>query len=168
MDDVTELERRIMYALERIGTAVDQWPEAGFGSSAVAATPVGETSIELDVLKAELEAERSANAQLTERVRAIKDKQENMVSALERKAARLGEQLDQLGAELQRQRRLNADLTHVNQALSDAARGGLSDPSLLNQALSTEVEALRAARASEMAEVAEILSELKPLIGEVA
>ena len=160
MDDVTELERRIMYALERIGVAVDQWP-AG-------AAPGTDTSIDVDVLKAELEAERSANAQLTERVRAIKDKQENMVATLERKAARLGEQLDHLGAELQRQRRLNADLTRVNQALSDAARGGMSDPGLLDDALRTEVEALRAARASEMAEVAEILSELKPLIGEVA
>lgn len=164
MDDVTELERRIMYALERIGAAVDQWP-----AGTVAGGPaVADTSIDVDVLKAELEAERSANAQLTERVRAIKDKQENMVATLERRAARLSEQLDQLGAELQRQRRLNADLTRVNQALSDAARGGVSDPGLLNDALRTEVEALRAARAGEMAEVAEILSELKPLIGEVA
>lgn len=164
MDDVTELERRILYALERIGTAVDQMAvTAPSGASADTAT-----SIDVDVLKAELEAERSANAQLTERVRAIKDKQENMVATLERKAARLSEQLDQIGAELQRQRRLNADLTRVNQALSDAARDGHHDPALLDEALRTEVAALRAERASEMAEVAEILSELKPLIGEVA
>ena len=167
MDDVTELERRILYALERIGAGVDQWG-AGRGQERTGAAEPVETSIDLDVLRAELEAERSANAQLTERVRAIKDKQENMLTALERKSARLAEQLDQLGAELQRQRLLNGDLTRINQALSDAALSGLPDPALVSDALRTEVEALRAARATEMAEVAEILSELKPLIGEVA
>lgn len=166
MDDISDLERRILYALERIGVGVDKMGVAQ--PLGAAQLPAAESSIEVDVLRAELEAERTANAQLTERVRAIKDKQENMVAALEKKAQRLGQQLDQLGAELQRQRRLNAELTATNQTLLEAARQGLADPQVLDSALLVEVEALRAARATEMAEMAEILSELKPLIGEVA
>ena len=165
MDDISELERRTLYALDRIGSALDR---AESGAPASATEAEAESSIEVDVLKAELEAERTANAQLTERVRAIKDKQENLVAGLERKVARLGEQLDMLGGELNRQRRLNAELSDLNRRLADAARSGMTDAGLLNQALAGEVEAMRAARAAEMAEVAEILSELKPLIGEVA
>lgn len=165
MDEITELERRILFALERIGAGVEGFdPQSvGLGLSSGATS-----SIEVDVLKAELEAERSANAQLTERVRAIKDKQENMVVALERNAVRLAKQLEQQGAELQRQRRLNDSLTDVNKRLSDAVRAGLSDPETLNLALLSEVEAMRASRKAEMAEVEEILAELKPLVGEVA
>ncbi len=158
MDDIGELERRILYALDRIGTAMDRAPAAA----------VGDTSIDVDVLRAELEAERATNGQLTERVRAIKEKQETVVAVLERKAARLGEQLDQIGTELERQRRLNSDLARVNRQLIDGATGGAADPALINQGLAVEVQALRAERAAEMAEMAGILAELRPLIGEVA
>ncbi len=44
----------------------------------------------------------------------------------------------------------------------------MTEPHLLNRAMMTELEALRAARAADVAEMDEILSELKPLIGEVA
>ncbi len=43
-----------------------------------------------------------------------------------------------------------------------------SDPSELESALVTEVEAMRLARSAEVAEMEEIMAELKPLIGEVA
>lgn len=163
MNDISELERRILYALDRIGTVVDTM------SGAVAPMPQSTPDpVEAERLRAELETERSANAQLTERVRAIKDKQETMVAALEARVARLTQQIDAQGAELQRQRRINAELTEAHRALSDAARNGMADPHLLNQSLATELEALRAARAAEMAEMEEILAELKPLIGEVA
>jgi len=63
---------------------------------------------------------------------------------------------------------MNVSLTRANQRLSDAVREGLSDPELLNQAMLTELEAMRVARASELAEMEEIMAELRPLIGEVA
>lgn len=159
MDDIAELERRILYALERIGAGMEKLPAA----ADPAAIPP-----EVEVLQAELEAERAANAQLSERVRAIKDKQESLVSGLERKAARLAEQLDEQTADLERQRRLNSDLARMNRRLADEARAGLVDGQTINDALLAEVEALRAERASEMAEMAGILAELKPLVGEVA
>ncbi len=171
MIDISELERRILFALERIDRGVDGLALGGSIAPQVFAAQVAAApghSAEAEELRAELDAERSANAQLTERVRAIKDKQETIVADLEKKVARLTLQLDTAGAELQRQRRLNADLVGTNQALSDAARDGVTEPELLNRALMTELAALRTARAAEMAEMEEIMAELKPLIGEVA
>lgn len=165
MNDIVELERRILYALERIGTGVAGMSRAT--ATAADALP-GPGFADSEALRAELEAERTANAQLTERVRAIKEKQETMVAALEARVARLVSQLDQQGLELQRQRRLNAELTETNRALGAAAQSGLASPELVNAAMAAELEALRAARAAEMSEMEEILSELKPLIGEVA
>ncbi|MBS0563471.1 MAG: hypothetical protein JSR87_02995 [Proteobacteria bacterium] len=166
MQDITDLEQRILYALERIGRGLAALP--GGAQVQAQGEAGGGSSIEVDVLRAELEAERSANAQLTERVRAIKDKQENLLAGLERKVAQLSHQLDLQGSELQRQRLMNISLTRANQKLGDAMRAGLSDPALLDEALRVELEAMRVARAAEMAEMEEIMAELKPLIGEVA
>ena len=168
MNEIAELERRISAALARIGQGIDavlaDLADAGpLGPAAQDGGPAAEAE-----LREALEAERAANAQLTERVRAIKEKQETMVGALERKVARLSQQLDAAGVELQRHKRLNAELTEANRALSEAARAGVAEPQLINRSMLTELEALRAARATEIAEMDEILSELKPLIGEVA
>ena len=163
MNDIAELERRISAALERIGQGIDGWQNA----PAAPPPPAVDDKVQAE-LKEALEEERATNAQLTERVRAIKEKQENMVGALEKKVASLTQNLDAATHDLQKQRRLNADLTAANQALSDAAQIGLMEPHLINKSMLTELEALRAARAADVAEMEEILAELKPLIGEVA
>lgn len=166
MNEIAELERRISTALTRIGQGIDAvLADLAEGGPLAAAPETGAAEAEL---REALEAERAANAQLTERVRAIKEKQETMVGALEKKVARLTAQLDAAGLELQRHKRLNADLAEANRALSEAAREGLTEPHLINRSMMTELEALRVARATEVAEIDEILSELKPLIGEVA
>ena len=165
MTEITELERRISAALERIGKGLEA---LGSGEASAAEAVAPETDGETAELREALEAERAANAQLTERVRAIKEKQETMVSTLEKKVAQLTEQLNNADVELQRQRRLNADLTDANRELSEAATKGVSEPDLINRSMLTELEALRAAREAEVIEMNEILSELKPLIGEVA
>ena len=71
MSEISELERRITAALDRASQALDKL--------SAATTADGDSGD----LAAELEAERVANAQLEERVRAIKDKQETMVARLE-------------------------------------------------------------------------------------
>ncbi|SPH17689.1 hypothetical protein DEA8626_01214 [Defluviimonas aquaemixtae] len=163
MTEITELERRITAALERIGKGLDALGAGAGGAVAVDGGQDGDAE-----LREALEAEREANAQLTERVRSIKEKQETTVATLEKKVAQLTEQLNAADVELQRQRQLNADLTEANRELSEAARKGVSEPDLINRSMLTELEALRAARAAEVMEMDEILSELKPLIGEVA
>jgi len=164
MNDITELERRISSALERIGQGLES---LGAGSPDTVAIG-GADAAELARLTTELADEKDANAQLTERVKAIKEKQETIVGSLERKVADLSEQLDTAVAELKRIKAANAELSEANRAMAEASEEGVMEPHLINRSMLIELEALRAARAAEMAEMDEILSELRPLIGEVA
>lgn len=168
MNDIAELERRITLALERIGAGIDligaAAPAPGIGGH----DPDGEAAAQLAELQDALDSERTTNAQLTERVRAIKEKQETMVGALEKRVARLSQQVDAATLDLQRLKEANRELADANRALGEAVGAGIADPGLINHALRTEVEALRAARAADVAEMDNILAELKPLIEEVA
>ncbi|MCA0272884.1 MAG: hypothetical protein LCH69_12580 [Proteobacteria bacterium] len=166
MNDIAELERRITMALERIGAGIDL-----VGAAVPAQShrePDGDAETRIAELQDALDSERTTNAQLTERVRAIKEKQETMVGALEKNVARLTHQLDAATIDLQRLKDANQDLVDANRALGAAVEAGLADPGLINHAMLSELEALRAARAADVAEMDGILAELKPLISEVA
>ncbi len=159
MNEIAELERRITAALDRIAQ--------GIGNASLLVTQQGETQADARVeeLEQQLEVERATNAQLTERVRAIKDKQETIVAGLEKSVRRLTEELEAAQAELHRQKRAAQELIEANRALEQTGGG---DAWAINRAMLAELEALRAARSAERAELAGILAELKPLIGEVA
>ncbi len=154
MSDIQDLERRITAALERIGQAIDTMPAAPGGAD----TPA--------LLEA-LQTERDANAQLTERLRALKERDASQIAELQDKADRLTRQLDSQGLEVQRMRKNVIALRESVRSLREAQTEGLAEPHLLNKAMLSELEALRATRLSEMFEMDEILAELKPLIGEV-
>jgi len=167
MSDIAELERRISFALERIARAAERASNRKPAAAGAAAPAAGQQS-EIAALRAALEAERSANAQLTERVRAIKDRQDSTVTQLERKLARLTDQLDIQGLELQRLRKANIQLAESNRALTEADGAGAADPAAINRAIGAELEALRADRRAEQAEIEEVLAALAPLIAEKA
>lgn len=152
MNDISDFERRIVAALERAGTALDQLSAGGEGDSAG--------------LKAELEAERIANQQLEERVRAIKEKQETMISRLEGQVAELRDALKARDAEVQQMRSVNAALRESNAALRDANAEGLAEPHLVNSSMMSELEALRAQRAADRREIEDILATLEPVLKE--
>jgi len=154
MSDITELQRRITSALERTAKALERL-RADAGEDDGAAD-----------LAAELEAERAANAQLEERVRAIKEKQETMIAGLEAEVARLRESARARDAEAQTVRKVNAALRRSNVALREANAQGLADPHLVNAGMQSELESLRAARAADRAEVDEILAVLEPVLKE--
>jgi len=105
-----------------------------------------------------------ANAQLSERVRAIREKQESTLGALERKLAAANRVLEQHQRDAARLKRANADLLAANRALSEAAEAALADPHLVNRAMQAELEALRAERAADLSEMDDILSGLEPLL----
>lgn len=147
-----DLERRIAAALDRIAAGLERAPRPAAG--------------EAGQLREALEAERAANAQLTERVRAIRERQENVVTGIERRLARQTELLDVQGLELQRLKKSLIQLREANRTLREAQEAGLADPAAINRSLQAEVEALRAGRAAEIAELDEILAELRPLVGE--
>lgn len=169
MDEITELERRMTAALERIGVGLDAIvAKAPTGSQATASGPAsGPAAGDDDVagLAAALEAERSANAQLNERVRAIRERQETTVATLERRIEQMTRQLDTQGIELSRMKKANIGLRESLRGLRGAQEGGITDAHLINKSMLAELEALRASRTAEMAEMAEILDELAPLIG---
>jgi chromosome segregation ATPase len=153
MSNVTELEQRISVAMDRI--------EKGLGDMAEQAPAVDGAALE-----AQLEEERSANAQLEERVKALKERQDTKISELEARVSFQRDQMAALDTELQRLRASSADMREVNAQLRIAATDGVAEPELINRAMMAEVEALSAQRASESAEVDAILKELKPLIEE--
>lgn len=155
MSDIQDLERRITSALERIGLALDGIP----APVTARADPGGMQEL--------LQAERDANAQLTERLRALKDRDTGQTTELQEKVERLTRQLDAQGLEVQRMRKNVIQLRETVRTLREAQAEGLADPHLLNKAMLAELEALRATRLTEIVEMDEILSELKPLIGDL-
>lgn len=152
MSDISALESRITAALDRIRQGIEA-QHAASGSG--------------DTLSSELENERAANAELVERVRNLKERQDTQVASLTGRVESQRAQMMRLDEELQRLRASNAQLRDMNSHLRDAVTKGVS-AELLDAAIAAEVEALAAQRASEAAEVAAILAELKPLIEEPA
>ena len=160
MSDIEYLQGRILAALERASRGVDKL--------ALAKDDVPD-------LGQELEAERQANAQLTERVNNLNDRLESEKSDLqtrlsdaEAKLAKVAvaeTQMAKLDMELQQVRRANTQLTEACTALRDANAEGVGDATLINQSVLAELNALRAARSADVAEANAILSVLTPLVG---
>ena len=167
MQDITELEKRITAALERIGKGVDRMaaqPRSVATSSAAAASSAATTPVADAALRAQLEEEKSLTAQLQARLRATKEREAK--GDLQEKLDRLTQELDVKGLELQRMRRVNASLREQLEALRTAQAAGVTDPSLINKAMLTELEALRATRLTEIAEMDDILAALEPHLTE--
>jgi hypothetical protein len=154
MSDIEELERRISAAFDRIGQAVDGFvpPTTGAGT--------GE-------LQDALLTEQATNAQLTERLRVVKEREASQAAEAAEKVDRLTRTLDAQGLELQRMKKTVIQLRESLRALREAQTEALADPHLVNKAMLTELEALRATRLTEMAQMDEILAELHPLIGDL-
>jgi Mg2+ and Co2+ transporter CorA len=154
MSDIEELERRISAAFDRIGQAVDGLVPAASG-------------ISTEALQDALLAEQTTNAQLTERLRIVMEREASQAAEAAGTRDRLTRALDAQGQELQRMKKTVIQLRESLAALRAAQTGAVADPNLVNKAMLTELEALRATRLTEMAQMEEILAELHPLIGEL-
>jgi predicted nucleic acid-binding Zn-ribbon protein len=150
MNDIEELQRRITAAMDQVAFGVDKLGAASAGPDE-------------DTLR-QLEDERTANAQLQERVRSLRTKSEGELAALRSHVEEGEARMAQLDIELQRVRRANAQLTDACAALRDANTEGVGEPHLINKAMLAELEGLRAARAADVAETSTILASLQPLI----
>jgi hypothetical protein len=164
MQEITELERRITAALDRIGRGLDNLP---VGAAPVMMAPpppppppVVASGGELGALQAALEEERTAVAQLQERLKAVKDKELVIQSQLTEKIEKLTRQLDVQGLELQRMRKTSITLREQLRVLREAQAAGTAEPHLINKAMLAELDALRATRLSEMAELDELAAAL--------
>ncbi|MGL4234706.1 hypothetical protein [Tabrizicola sp.] len=159
MQEITELEKRITAALERIGKGVDRMSALPKGAAPAAGVQGSDAA-----LRAQLEEEKSLTAQLQARLRAAKEREAK--GDLQEKVDRLTQELDVQGLELQRMRRVNATLREQLEALRTAQASGVAEPQLINKTLMAELEALRATRLTEMAEMDEILAALEPHLTE--
>ncbi|MBN2759849.1 MAG: hypothetical protein JXQ79_05065 [Rhodobacteraceae bacterium] len=156
MTDIKQMETRLSHALDRISAAA--------GKLTTAPAPVIEDA-DSAKLRAELDAERAKTAQLTERVNAVRQRQDSSVASLERRLARMTEQLDLQSLEMLRLKKANSKLIEANRQLREGHEAQVIEPSAINRSLVAELEALRAERAAELAEMEDVLGELKPLMG---
>jgi len=151
MSDIEELQRRITAALDQVAYGVEKLSSAG---------PTGPDAETLSAL----EDERTANAQLQERVRSLRKKAESETTALSAQLEEGSARAAQLDIELQRLRRAIDQLTEACHALREANSEGVGEPHLINKAMLAELEGLRAARAADVAEASAILANLQPLV----
>lgn len=155
MSDVGELEQRITAALDRIGAGLEiMSSQQGSGTD----------EAQLQALQDALENEKTANAQLEERVVAIKEKQESLVADLQAQVAKLRNDLAARETDLRNIKQRNHQLRSNNIALREANAQGVGDPDLINAAMVAELDALRASHESDRAELDAILGELQPLV----
>ena len=134
MSDIDELQSRLSAAMARIAKGVEV-------SKTRPPVPDPET------LQA-LEDERTANAQLRERVYALKTKADEELAGLRTQVEDTTGRIAALDLELQRLRQANQQLSDACMALREANAEGVGEAHLINTAMLAELEALRAARAS--------------------
>jgi predicted nucleic acid-binding Zn-ribbon protein len=153
MSEISELERRITKALDRIRDGLASADGGGNRDDSAA-------------LQAQLDEERTVNAQLEERIRALKDRHAAEIAALastnsgaEARHAELEQALDKL-------RQANEALRENNALLRSALAEGVADAAFINEAMQAELEALSAQQSADSAEVEAILTELRPIVQE--
>ncbi len=169
MDSIAELERRITAALERIGsgieglTALSGAIPSGNGAATVASLADGEAEAEIARLNEALDEERMLTAQLQERLRAVRDREAAERAALQAEVEKHVKLLDVQGLETQRLKMTVSSLREQLRNMTDAQAEGRIEPHLINKAMLTELEALRALRSADLADLEEIIVALEPL-----
>lgn len=156
MTDITDLQARITAALERIGAGLEGLSPGGGADD----------SAEVARLTEALEVERTANAQLEERVRTIKEKQDSTVEVLAAEVERLGGLLAGGEETVARLSKVNAELRANNTALREAIAKGVAEPHLVNKSMMVELEALRTAQEADRAELDAVLGELNAMVAD--
>lgn len=160
MTELPELEMRITAALDRIKSSIGELSAPVVAPEA----PSGPSDADVTAMSAKLAEEQTANAQLEERVKLLKERQDGKLSELESNVEAGRARAARMDRELQRLRQVNAELRDINSKLREAVTAGVSEPHLVNKAMLAELEALRATRASDAAEMDAILQELTPII----
>ena len=164
MSDFPQLETRITTALERIRSGLDGFAAPPVLADRPAAVDTSETTAKVAELTAQLDEEKTANAQLEERVKLLKERQDGKMAELESNVDAGRARSSRMDRELQRLRQVNAELRDINGQLREALTEGVSEPHLVNKAMLAELEALRATRSADAAEMDAILEELTPII----
>jgi len=145
MSELADLERRITDALDRIGTGLEKM-------TAPAPAPEAADSGEMAALSEALDAEKTANAQLEERLKTLRAQSE----------ARAKESEDEVGALKAAASETEVQLAKAQQDLR-ASESAQTDGAAL-KAMEDELQGLRKVRNADRAELDGILAGLKPLM----
>lgn len=175
-EDIAAIEARLQAALGRIAAGVAKWPDAATQAPAEApaapdpapapAEAPAPDMAALEKAQAELEDERTANAQLNQRVRQIRKRHEEKVASLEAELAAATGRAKAAEQAAEKVRRASEEMRKVVSEIEAAAQEGAVDAHLINRAMMAELEALRAERSADAAEIADIMSALAPLVEE--
>jgi len=160
MSDINALDGRIRAALERVRQEVDRLTAA---PAAPAAAMPGDGA----ALQTQLAEERTVNAQLEERVKALKERQDSKLSRLETTIEAQKGHMADYDREMQRLQQANAELRAVASEMREALMSEVAEAELINRAAIAELEAVRAAQAADRAEIEVVMSQLDPLVREV-
>lgn len=169
MTQIDILQHRITAALDRVAQGVGRMEEHAMQAAAVSESTAADPE-ELSQLRAALEDEKLANAQLEERVRKLHVTHRAELAAAAEQGAQTpdavqpGPDLAALDQELQQLRLSNEMLRSTNAELREALAQHVGEPHLINKAMLAELEALRAARSVEVAETRAIVAALTPLL----
>lgn len=161
MSDINALDGRIRAALERVRRQVDVLTAPATAAVAPASVAVGDGA-----LQAQLAEERTVNAQLEERVRALKDRQDGKLRRLEATIETQKSNLLDYDREMQRLQQANAELRAVASEMREAMMTDVAEAELINRAAVAELEAVRAAQAADRAEIEVVMAQLDPLMRE--
>lgn len=153
MSEIEALEQRLTAAMDRIAA----------GTHALGTAQGADTA----ALQAALDDEKTANAQLTERVRKMSERQDAALAEARAASEATQTRVAAMDLELQRLRKANDQLRESNAALRAANEEGVGEPHLINKAMMAELEGLRAARAADVAEASSILGALGPLLDQI-
>ena len=153
MSEFETLDQRLQAALERI--------EKGVGNQSSSS---GIDPEELNRLKATLDDAEQAKSDADNRLATLKADHQQILDRLEESLQAQRQTGMALDGELQRLREINRQLTDNNRALREACENGQVDAALINQAMLSELESLRAARAAEKAEIEAAMAAIEPLL----
>lgn len=151
LTEISELERRITKAMDRVSQGLEKLAPAGAGAAAAE-------------LQAALEAERGVVAQLRVQLANLQDKHAAEMAALRAQADTQVGQMSALDAAMQQLRAANDQLRDNNGKLREANSAGVGDAGLINAGMEAELRAIRAAREADRAEADAILTALRPLV----
>lgn len=150
MSDITELERRLTAALDRVSIAV----------ATKAETPA--PSEEVEALKSQITDLEGLNEDLEE----DKAQAQARVDRLESRVLRLADRLEDIEAEAARMREVIVALRAHADALTAANSAHMAATDRIDEGMAAELADLRAARAADLAQIDEILAELAPAVEE--
>ncbi|MEM6889449.1 MAG: hypothetical protein AAF636_15075 [Pseudomonadota bacterium] len=154
MSEIEVFQSRIMVAMDRLAAGVE--------------TIAGGSGTEAAVLKEALDEEKTVNAQLTERVRVLAERQDQALAAMEAKSSQAAARIEALDLEMQRLRQANEELQNACETLRAANEEGVGEPHLINKAMVAQLDAMKAMRRTEIAEADEIIAAMTPLLTEAA